>query len=63
MKRKPCPFCGQPKPIRVAEWNPGKGIDGEDTFRVRCTDCGAEGPWASHGLTADELWNRREARK
>ena len=60
MDIKPCPFCGNEKPVLMTR----RGIDGwRDYFYVLCDfndcGCGASGQWNHYADLAIEAWNRR----
>ena len=55
VKLKPCPFCGWATPELVTDRN---------VYYVRCTECGARGPWElkfpDRKKVAASDWNTRE---
>lgn len=57
---KPCPFCGNEKPVIMTR----RGADGfRDYFYVLCDyndgGCGASGQWNHYPDFAAEAWNQR----
>lgn len=56
---RPCPFCASSR-ILVA-YHEDSTLDTEGTFRARCYECGAEGPWSRGREMAKRLWQRRKA--
>lgn len=60
-KLKPCPFCGNKKPVMMTR----RGQEGwRDYFYVLCDykdgGCGASGQWNHYADSAADAWNQRE---
>ena len=51
---KPCPHCGH-----TDTWPTGEHGRGLTVNKLTCQHCGASGPRAKDGETAEDAWNRR----
>ena len=52
-KLKPCPFCGNQEHVRLLDISPIK------SWRVHCTNCGAEAGFYTVKRRAIRAWNSR----
>ena len=53
-ERKPCLHCGH-----TDTWPTGEHGRGLTVNKLTCQNCGASGPRAKDGETAEDAWNRR----